>query len=153
MSDWNLPWEGGCRCGRTRVRVTKPPLLSTACHCSGCQRMTASAFSLSLAVPAEGFEVTEGETVLGGLKQEIQHNMCASCGSWMFTRIPGLDWLVNLRPTMLDDHGWVVPYAEFWTSEKLPWAQTGAKHSFETAPELAAFQPLIESYAVEGARP
>lgn len=153
MSDWNLPWEGGCRCGSTRIRVTKAPLLAAACHCTGCQRMSASAYSLTLTVPADGFKVTAGETVLGGLRQEAQHNMCASCGTWMFTRVPGMDWFVNVRATMLDEHAWFVPYAEFWTSEKLPWAETGAKHSFERVPELEAFRPLMEGYAVEGVRP
>src|SRR4051812_46043907 len=42
MDEWNLPWEGGCRCGASRVRIAKPPLLTGICHCSGCQTMTAS---------------------------------------------------------------------------------------------------------------
>jgi hypothetical protein len=36
VDDWKLPWDGGCRCGEVRVRVTKPPLLAGACHCTGC---------------------------------------------------------------------------------------------------------------------
>jgi hypothetical protein len=64
-----------------------------------------------------------------------------------------MDWFVNLRPTMLDDHLWFVPFVETFTSEMLPWATTPAKHSFETFPDLAGFQPLIEAYAREGARP
>ena len=67
MDDWKLPWEGGCRCGRVRLRVTEPPLLASACHCTGCQRMSSSAFSLTLTVPSGGFEVTAGEPVVGGL--------------------------------------------------------------------------------------
>ena len=30
MDDWKLPWEGGCRCGEVRFRVTSPPFLSGA---------------------------------------------------------------------------------------------------------------------------
>jgi len=154
MDEWKLPWEGGCRCGAVRIRVTKPPLLAMACHCSGCQRMTASAFSLTLTLPAHGFEVTQGEPVPGGLKGPQSHHFhCPDCKSWMFTRAEGLDWMVNLRPTMLDDHEWFVPFAEFWTSEKLPWASTPAKHSHEKVPDLAGFEPLVKEYAAEGARP
>jgi hypothetical protein len=40
-----LPIEGGCRCGRVRFRLAEQPWLEAACHCRGCQRMTASAFS------------------------------------------------------------------------------------------------------------
>ena len=152
MEDWKLPWDGGCRCGAVRVRVTKPPLLAAACHCTGCQSMSASAFSLSLAIPAEGFEVTKGETVLGGLGRDV-HHFCPACMTWMFTRPLGMDWFVNLRPTMLDDHLWFAPFIETFADEKLPWAATPAKHSFGTLPALAAFQPLIEAYADEAVRP
>jgi len=152
MDDWKLPWDGGCRCGAVRVRVTAPPLLAMACHCTGCQSMSASAFSLSLAIPADGFAVTQGEPILGGLNKDM-HFFCPACMTWMFTRPPGLDWFVNLRPSMLDDHGWFAPYAETWTSEKLAWATTPAKHGFETVPDLSAFEPLIEAYAAEAARP
>lgn len=152
MTDWKLPWDGGCRCGATRIRVTAPPLLAMACHCTGCQRMSASAFSLSLAIPTDGFEVTKGEPVLGGLNKDM-HYFCPSCMSWMFTRPIGMDWFVNLRPSMLDDHGWYVPYGETFTAEKLPWASTPAKHSFETMPDPEGFEPLVKAYATEGARP
>jgi len=152
MDDWKLPWEGGCRCGAVRVRVTRPPLLAAACHCTGCQTMSASAFSLSLALPADGFEVIASEPVLGGLSRDM-HHFCGGCLTWMFTRPPALPWLVNLRPTMLDDHHWFAPFAEFFTDEKLPWAETGARHRFAKVPEMAAFAPLIAEYAAAGARP
>ncbi|HYI47021.1 MAG TPA: GFA family protein [Allosphingosinicella sp.] len=152
MDEWKLPWNGGCRCGAVRVRVTQPPLLAAACHCTGCQSMSAGAFSLSLAIPADGFEVAKGETVLGGLGRNM-HHFCPACMTWMFTRPLGMDWFVNLRPTMLDDHGWFAPFIETFTSEKLPWATTPAKYSFETLPDLDGFQPLIAQYVVDGARP
>ena len=154
MDEWKLPWEGGCRCGATRLKVTRPPLLASACHCSGCQRMSASAFSLTLSLPAEGLEVTRGEPVPGGAKGPQSHHFhCPECKSWMFTRIEGLDWVVNLRPSMLDEHRWFVPFLEFFTGERLPWASTPARHSYESAPELAEFEPLIKAFALEGARP
>jgi hypothetical protein len=153
MSEWNLPWEGGCRCGQVRIRVTAPPMLASACHCTGCQRMTASAFSLTLTVPAEGFEITAGEPVIGGLHGPVHHYFCPYCMSWMFTRVPGTDYFVNLRAPMLDESAWVVPFVETWTQEKLPWAATPAPHSFETAPAFADYAKLTEAYAADGARP
>jgi hypothetical protein len=153
MTDWNLPWDGGCRCGAVRIRVTAPPLLSMACHCTGCQTMSASAFSLSIAIPAEGFEVTKGETEIGGLHGSSRHSYCGYCKSWMFTRPEGMEWFVNLRPSTLDDHGWFVPFAETCREEGLPWATTGAAHSYEGIPPMEAFEDLMKAYAVEGARP
>ena len=152
MDDWKLPWDGGCRCGKVRLRVTKPPLLAAACHCTGCQSMSASAFSLSLAVPSDGFGVTQGETVLGGLSRDMHHS-CARCMTWLFTRPVGMDWFVNLRPTMLDDHAWFTPYMEVWTSEALPWAKTGAVRSYATAPAMEDYEGLMADFAREGLRP
>jgi hypothetical protein len=154
VEEWKLPWEGGCRCGRVRVRVTKPPLLAGACHCAGCQRMSASAYSLTLSLPADGFEVLEGEPVIGGLHGPVSHHFhCPHCLAWLFTRAEGLDWFVNLRAPVLDDHGWFVPFVELWTREKLPWAETGAPRRYEADPPMAEWEPLMRAYAVEGARP
>lgn len=154
MDGWSLPWEGGCRCGEVRLRVTKPPLLAGACHCSGCQKMSASAFSLTLTLPADGLEVVAGEPVIGGTHHPQQHHFhCPRCKSWMFTRADGFDWFVNLRPSTLDEHGWFAPFVDLWTSEKLAWAETGAPHAFETTPEMDAWEGLMKGYADQGARP
>lgn len=147
MGKQDLPWEGGCRCGRVRLKISARPMLTMACHCTGCQRMTGSAYSLSAAIPSEGFEVTQGEPVIGGLHGEvIHHYFCSHCMSWMFTRVEGMDWFVNIRATMLDDAGWFTPFIETWTSEKLPWATTPAEHSFAALPAVEDFEVLTKEY-------
>lgn len=143
--EWKL--KGRCRCGLTQIEVTTPPLLTMACHCTGCQRMSASAYSLSAAFPAEAFRVTQGEPVLGGLKAEIDHHFCPECLTWMFTRVPGMDFFVNVRVTMFDDVSWFSPFVETWTVEKLPWATTPAVHSFERLPDMDGYKALTEAYA------
>jgi hypothetical protein len=147
MAKLNLPLEGGCRCGQVRLRITAPPLLTMACHCMGCQRMSSSAYSLSAAIPSEGFAVTQGEPAIGGLHGATRHYFCPHCMSWMFTRPEGFDWFVNLRPTMLDDVSWFTPFVETFTREKLPWATTPAVHSFETLPPLEAYERFMAEYA------
>ena len=154
-SEWRLPWEGGCRCGQVRLRVSQPPLLAMACHCTGCQSMSSSAFSLSMAIPAAGFHLVSGEPVVGGLRGPAKHMFCPHCMTWMFTRPEGnlADVFVNLRPTCLDRHGWFAPYIETYTEEKLAWATTPAVHSFPKFPEMAAYEGLIREFAAKGARP
>jgi hypothetical protein len=148
MTKPTLPIEGSCRCGRVRLRISAQPILTMACHCSGCQKMSASAYSLSAAVPAEGFEVIEGEPEIGGLHgPDAHHYHCPHCKSWMFTRPEGMDWFVNLRPTMLDDTKWFSPFIETYTSEKLPWATTPAVHSYETFPPFEAYEGLVKEFA------
>jgi hypothetical protein len=152
MTKLNLPCEGGCRCGKVRIRISAPPLLAMACHCTGCQRMTGSAFSLSVAIPSDGFSVSKGEPVIGGMHGATRHYFCAHCMSWMFTRPEGFDFFINVRPTMLDDPGWFVPFIETMASERLPWATTPAKHSYERWPAMEEFDGLIKDYAAQFAR-
>lgn len=150
MTDWKLPWDGGCRCDQVRLRITQAPIMTMACHCAGCQRMSASAFSLSMAIPTPGFAVTQGEPAIGGLHGEHRHYCCPHCKSWMFTRVFGLDHFVNVRPTMLDDHAWFTPYIETCRAEGFPWASTGAVHSFAGMPGAEAYPPLVAEFAARG---
>ncbi len=64
----------------------------------------------------------------------------------MFTRPEVTDAFVNIRPTMLDDSSWFLPFIETYTSEKLPWATTPAVHSFEKFPPFEAYEGLLKEY-------
>ncbi|MBV9287655.1 MAG: GFA family protein [Hyphomicrobiales bacterium] len=150
--DWKLPWDGGCLCGQVRFRISAPPLLTAACHCAWCQKRSASAYSLTLSVPTAGFAVTQGEPELGQGPSPNSHFFCPRCRNWLFLRLDALG-IVNVRPTMLDEHGWFRPFIEIFASRKLPLAATSAVHSFETMPDPQAFGTLIEGFVREGARP
>lgn len=142
---------GSCRCGQVEFEVSAPPLLTMACHCRGCQKMTASAFSLSVAVPADGFRLITGDPVIGGLHGASRHYFCPSCMSWLFTRPEGMEAFVNVRSTLLDERNWDVPFIETCTSEKLPWASTPAKHSYERFPPPEDYETLVAEYCAHRA--
>jgi hypothetical protein len=144
--------DGGCRCGQVRFRISAPPIITMACHCTGCQRMTGSAFSLSITIPSEGFAVAQGEPVIGGLHGPTRHYFCPHCMSWLFTRPEGFEAFVNVRATMLDDPSGFVPFIETMTSEKLPWATTPAVHSFAKFPPPDLYQSLAQEYAVHAGK-
>src|ERR1700753_1876920 len=110
-------------------------------------KMTSSAFSLCAAIPNEGFEITQGEPVLGGLKGEnIKHFFCPSCMTWMYTEIPDLPF-TNVRATLLDKTDWIgVPWCETYTSEKLEWVKLGSPMSFEKFPDGKEYGPLLQGY-------
>lgn len=139
--------DGACRCGGVRFKVTGAPMTTMACHCTGCQRMTASAFSLSALYPAAAFEVTAGEPIIGGLRGATRHFHCPNCLSWLFTRPDGLADFVNIRATMLENARSFRPFIETYLCEKLPWAETGAAHGFEKFPAPEAFPSLMAEFA------
>ena len=138
--------DGACRCGAVRLRAEGSPLVTMACHCTGCQRMTGGAYSLSSLYPAERFS-SEGETVLGGMKGGTNHHFCPSCLSWVFTVPDGFEAFVNVRSPMFDDAARHRPFTAMWLSEALPGADSGAPKRFETAPEEQEFGALISAYA------
>jgi hypothetical protein len=139
--------DGGCRCGQVRFRASGAPLITMACHCTGCQKMSASAFSLSSLYPAAAFEVTAGAPVIGGLHGSPRHFFCPHCMSWMFTRPDEVGDVVNVRATLFDDTSGYAPFMETYTVEKLPWAKTGAIHSFERFPEPQDYPPMLKAFA------
>ncbi len=139
--------EGACRCGALRFSLNSQAIMTMACHCSGCQRMTGSAFSLSSLFPSASLQVLSGDPMIGGLHGATRHYFCPECMSWLWTRPEGLDEFVNVRSTLLDDAPSYRPFIETWTSEKLPWAVTGAVHSFETAPQEDSVPELLAGFA------
>jgi hypothetical protein len=139
---------GKCRCGGLRIAITAAPILTSACHCRGCQRMSASAYSLTAIIPSPAFRVTTGEPERGGIRgPELEHFFCLHCKTWMFTRNIGMNDFVNVRPTMFDDPRWSYPFIETMTADRLPWARTPAKHSFEGFPSVEDFQRLVKEFA------
>jgi len=151
MKPSNLPMTGKCRCGEVKFEITIEPMMTAACHCTGCQRMSGSAYSLTAMIPVNGFSVTEGDTVIGGLKgPQLHHHFCPSCMTWMFTRIEGVDAFVNVRPTLLEDPSWFSPFIETMTAEKLDWTTTPARHRFEGFPAMEEMPELLAEYAANG---
>ena len=147
MTKPNLPLAGSCRCGKVHVEITIAPIMTSACHCRGCQKMSASAFSLTAMVPAAGFSVTKGNTRRGGLGEgQLDHEFCPDCMTWMFTRIEGVDDFLNVRAALFDDTAWFTPFIETMTQEKLAWVSLPARHSFEGFPPVEEYQALMAEY-------
>ena len=110
--------------------------------------MSSSAFSLTAIFPADALELTQGEPVIGGLHgPDHRHFVCGYCMTWMFTRVAAFPDIVNVRPTLLDDHAWFSPFMETFTKTKLPWATTDAVQSFEEFPPMETFDDLLKAYA------
>jgi hypothetical protein len=138
---------GQCRCGAVRIEASGPPLVTMACHCTGCQRMTGGAYSVSSFYPADRFTVTKGRTVRGGLKTGPDHEFCPECMSWMFTVAKEIEGFVNVRSTMFDDAPLHRPYVETYLAEAMPGAASGAAHSYVGSPQESEFPGLIAGYA------
>ncbi len=138
---------GSCRCGQLCFSVTTAPIMTSACHCTGCRKMSASAYSLSAMFLATAFTVTAGTPVIGGMHAEPVHHFCPHCMTWVYTTFAAMPDLVNVRATMFDDAVDFPPFIETCTSEKLPWATTPARHSYGKFPDPSEFPSLLAEFA------
>src|SRR5215469_9504852 len=81
-----FPQAGGCLCGKIRYEITEAPRLVYTCHCTDCQHLTSSAFSIALAVA--GFRLTGDEPrPLEGIADSGRVNVrwvCPECGCGVF---------------------------------------------------------------------
>jgi len=61
--------------------------------------------------------------------------------------LKGVTDFVNVRATMMEGARSFTPFFESYTDEMLPWATTGATHSFEKFPIADDFPRLLAAYA------
>ena len=132
-----LPLTGGCQCGAVRFALHGKPVTFYHCHCTECQKQSASAHGQSLRVRRADLTI-EGETRAFSRPAASGHHLtghfCPSCGTRiMHEREGGSD--VNIKAGTLDDTGWLAPAGHIWTGS----AQAGAL--FEPAALVYEAQP------------
>lgn len=147
--------EGGCRCGAVRYRATGAPKFSFACHCSDCQQLSGSAYSLGLAFAEGDVKVTAGDlhewAKQGASGKPSRQYTCPNCATWICTRPESEAGSVIVRPTTLDDHAWFRPVVQLYTRSALPWANMPTIMSFETQFDDA--ETLARLYEAAGIGP
>lgn len=97
--------EGGCYCGALRYRVTAPPVLRAQCHCRACQHIAGGGPNHFLLIPPGGFAWVAGTPARFArpdLEHAVTREFCATCGTHIAARRPGLAEIV-LKAGTLDD--------------------------------------------------
>jgi hypothetical protein len=124
----NLPLTGGCQCGKLRYEISEAPLSTYTCHCTDCQRITGSAFSLAIIVPDNAFRLTAGEPrPIERIADSGRVNvrlLCPDCGCWISgIGRPGEtgEMVRRVRAGTLDDTSWLRPTVHFFIRRKQPW--------------------------------
>ncbi len=118
-----MPLTGGCQCGAVRYAVSAAPLRVYVCHCRECQKQSASAFGISVIVPARAFALSRGSvttwsrpTASGGV---LECMFCAACGTRLRHADPRED-TVSVKGGSLDDPVDLRAAFHIWTSRRLP---------------------------------
>ena len=125
-----FPVEGGCQCGAVRYRLKASPLTVYNCHCKDCQRFSGAAWSMSMMVRDEDFEVLSGEIVRYDRKASsgnvITMSFCARCHGWIWS-IPTLPGIMVPRAGTLDSMDWAEPVGNIWIDSKAAWVAIDPK--------------------------
>lgn len=140
-----IPLTGGCHCGTLRYEIGEAPQLVYLCHCTDCQKMTSSAFSIGVVVAEASFRLTAGEPRLVQRTTDsgrvATRWVCPDCGSWVSSAPRPGATVRTIRGGTLDDTSGLKPSAHLWTRSKQPWITLPeGDHKFETQPaDLFAF--------------
>jgi hypothetical protein len=126
------PVAGGCQCGEIRYELSAEPHAIYVCHCSECQRQSASAFGMSMPVARSALRVTRGAPRewrrTGASGHVITASFCGNCGSRVYTASTRLPDDVFIKPGTLDDTSRVRPVVHFWTSSAQNWVPIPPDH-------------------------
>lgn len=118
--------KGRCSCGAVEFALHDSFLFVHACHCSGCQRQTGSAFALNGLIETALVEVTRGHPqgtdvpAPSGHGQRIMH--CPDCQTALWSHYGGSGAAIAfIRVGTLDQALKVRSSAHIYTSTKQPW--------------------------------
>jgi hypothetical protein len=116
---------GSCYCGRITVRAEIDPADVTICHCTDCQRLTGTAYRVSVSAPAESL-VIEGEpksfVKRGESGRSRRHGFCSDCGSPIFSAALDDPSRYTLRVGLLDQRARLEPQRRIWCRSALDWS-------------------------------
>ncbi len=122
------PIEGSCQCGQVTYKLHEKPLVVWACHCTECQKLSTSPFSVTAIVSSKVIEFN-GElsewsrAADSGNKNNAK--FCPTCGNRVYHYNPDEQSTIKLKlkPIDLLDATIFEPSAHVWVSEKLNWYQ------------------------------
>jgi hypothetical protein len=139
-----IPFSGTCQCGEVRYVVDKEPIVTVACHCQDCQKLSASAFSITMLITEDSFDLVSGKLKAFERPAELGDSalcyFCPSCGNRVYHENPQLPGFFRLKPGGLDDTSQILRQAHIWTSRAQPWYEFPEDvPTYETQPDLKEF--------------
>ena len=138
-----LPLTGRCQCGAVTYEIRGLPLTFYLCHCTECQKQSASAFGESLQVNVADvvFSGERGEwSRLTDTGRTLAGALCPNCGTRLSHHSRG-ETVMSIKAGTLDDRSWLRPAGHIWTRSRQPWMQFGPDELvFEMRPEKGALR-------------
>jgi hypothetical protein len=123
-----MAMTGGCLCGKVRYTVNADPMFTGVCHCTTCQKLSGTAFSVVIGVPSSSLSV-QGETKTfnnqGDSGKNVASRFCPNCGSPIVTEPEMMQGLAIVRAGTLDDTSSLNPTMQIYCDSKQNWVSLG----------------------------
>lgn len=117
--------SGSCYCGDIEFEAEVEPENTSICHCMDCQRLSGTAYRVSVSAPANRFRVIRGRPkefikIAASGSRRIQA-FCERCGTALYATAESGCKPYNIRAGTLRERAQLVPVREIWCDSVLPW--------------------------------
>ena len=116
--------DGGCHCGKITYEADIDPDKAGLCHCTDCQTLTSSAFSLFVPVAKEKFRLRGEPRVYVKTAESGNRRaqaFCPECGTRIYASAEKDPLVFNLRLGTVRQRAALSPRAQIWCRSALPW--------------------------------
>jgi hypothetical protein len=116
--------HGACHCGNLRYEAEIDPQTVGVCHCTDCQRLTGSAFSVYVPVPRERFRLTGAPRIYVKTAESGRRRaqaFCPRCGTRIYASAAEDAQVFNLRLGTIEERAELAPKVQIWCRSALPW--------------------------------
>jgi hypothetical protein len=120
--------HGSCHCGHIRYEATVDPERATICHCTDCQKLTGTAYRVSVPAEEGSFRLLTGHpsvyVKLGDSGARRAQAFCPNCGSPLYTYDADTPKIYGLRVGCIDERAALVPRKQKWCRSALAWTES-----------------------------
>jgi hypothetical protein len=117
--------DGRCHCGEIAFEAEVNPAEVSICHCTDCQRLSGSAFRMSVPVRVEDFELLSGtpkfyvKVAESGNKR--RQAFCGNCGTAIYACAVVRPTNYSLRVATITQCSDLAPKVQIWRRSRLAW--------------------------------
>jgi hypothetical protein len=117
--------HGSCHCQKIRYEATVDPELTSICHCVDCQKLSATAYRVTVRADTGSFRLLEGQPAvyvrIGTSGARRAQMFCSNCGSQLYVTDADAPKIYGLRVGCIDERAALIPKKQIWCRSALPW--------------------------------
>ena len=117
--------HGSCHCGNIRYETEVDAEETSICHCTDCQKLTGSAYRVSVPAIEGAFHLVAGEPriyiKIGDNGARRAQAFCPNCGSPLYTYDADDPGIYGLRVGCIAEREALVPTVQRWCRSALRW--------------------------------